>query len=164
MDSGWEWQARRDSVKSSAAGGDTLVVNAVHWDNEEWQRYTPESKCFPSGWCTLYSFPEVRGSFTLYSFCVASSSWPNDCTAELPLLVKSSGLDTSTNIAVGFVGGDLTFSPLVNGATEGNCSSNALRYKERRYCSKYTTSNSNTAISLINLDVGWSKKKSKNKK
>jgi len=38
----------------------------------------------------------------------------------------------------------------VGGDTEDVCWSNALRYKDRRYCSKWETSNSNTAISLIN--------------
>jgi hypothetical protein len=77
-------------------------------------------------------------------------------------LVKTSGEETSRYLALGVVsGGDFSLSSTVGGAaTAGDsCSSNALRYKERRYCSKYTTSNSKTAISLIKSVVGWFKKK-----
>lgn len=161
MDKGCEWQARRDSVNPSE-GGDDLVANAdEHWDNEEWQRYIPESKCFPSCWCKFCSFSRVSGSYPLYSFCGVSSSWSIDFTAEPPLLNNTSGLEVSVNLALGVGGGDFTLSSLVDGATKDNCWSNALRYKERRCCSKYTTSNSSTAISLINSAVGWSHKKKK---
>lgn len=161
MDNGWEWQALRD-LSIDSAGGDVLVTNAEHWDNEEWQRNTLESNSLSSGPLPLCSFLGVSSSCALdcilCSFPGVSSLRSSDCMAEHPLFNKTSRLETSMILALGVVEKDFTFSSLVDGETEDNCWSNALRYKERRCCSRYTTSNSNSAISLINSVAGWSYK------
>lgn len=143
MDKGWEWHARKALAKESP-GGEVLVKKAERWDNEEWQRWTPESNSFSSP-------PIAMGSL----HGLSSASQP-DCTAELSLIDVISCLEAWRILTFGVFIGDLYLSSLAGWDTEDVCWSNACRYKERRYCSKYTTSNSNTAISLINSVAGWS--------
>ena len=143
MDKGWEWQARKALDKEST-GGEVLVEYTERWDNEEWQRWTPESNSFSSPPIPLDSFHGL-----------SSNSQPV-CATELSLFDVISGLEALWILALGVFIGDFNLSSLEDGDTEVICWSNAFRYKERRYCSKYTTSNSNTAISLINSVAGWS--------
>lgn len=142
MDNGWEWQAREDFAKDSS-GGEVLVLNAERCESEEWQRWTLESNSLSS-------------PIPLYSFHVFSSDWPPNWTDKFSLFNALSGLETSRNLLFGVVTGDFSLSSFLHGETQGNCSSNAFRYNERRYCSKCPTSNSKTAISLINSVAGWS--------
>lgn len=147
MDSGWEWQARTALPKDSS-GIEVIVGNAERCDNEEWHRWTPESNSF--------SPPPIP----LDSFHGLSCDQQPDWIAEVSLFGNVSGLETSKNLPLGVVTGDFGFSCLPDGEreTEDICWSKAFRYKERRYCSKYATSNSNTAISFINSVAGWKKK------
>lgn len=139
MDNGWEWQ-ERTALSRESAGGDDLAGNAECWDSEEWHRWTPESKSLSSP--------------TQLDSCIWSSIvWQPDWIAGFSPFGVKSGSETSLNLPLGVVKGDFNLSTLV-GDTEEICWSNAFRYSERRYCSKYTTSNSSTAISLISSVAG----------
>lgn len=151
MDNGWEWHARTALPKVSG-GGEFLFENAERCDSEEWHRWTPESNSCSS--------PPIL----LDSFHVLSCDWQADWVPEVALLDVTSGTEASSNLCLGVVTGVFNLSSWLDGETEDICWSNAFRYKERRYCSKYTTSSSNTAISLINSVAGcgyrntWSSK------
>lgn len=145
MDNGWEWQART-ALPRDSSGGEVLFENAERCDNEEWQRWTPESSSFSS--------PPI----ILVSFHVLSCDWQAVWVAEASFF-DVSGLETSNNLRLGVVTGVFRLRSCLDGETKYVCWSNAFRYKERRYCSRCTTSNSSTAISLINSVAGWSYRK-----
>lgn len=141
MDNGWEWHARKALTKDSSVGV-ALVEKAERCESEEWQRWTFESKSFSS--------PPIP----LDSSTIFPRNWQPDCTAELSPFDIISGWEISNNLLLGVVRGDFNLSSF-DGDIEHTCPSNAFRYKERRYCSKCTTSSSSTAISLISSVAGW---------
>lgn len=134
MDKGWEWQARR-SLASDSAGGEVLFDRKVRCDSVEWQRWTAESNSFSSS-VQLDSLQGLASDGQL-----------------------ASDLEASRNLCLGAIKGDFNPTYFTDGDEE-ICWSNVLRYNERRYCSKCTTSSSNTAISWIRSDAGWRNKTS----
>lgn len=148
MDNGCVWHARTALPKDSD-GGEALFENVVFWDNKDWHRWTPESNSFSS--------PPIL----LVSFHVLSSDWQAVSVAEVSFF-DISGLETSNNLRLGVVTGVFKLWSWLDGETKDARWSNAFRYRERRYCSRYTTSNSNAAVSLINSVAGWSCRKHRN--
>lgn len=140
MDKGCEWQARK-AFPSGSAGGEVLFDRVEHWDSEEWQRWILESKSFSSP-AQLVSFHGLNTN---------QLSWPE----SFSLSDVMSDLENSRRLRLGVVKGDFILSSFADGDKEDVCWSNAFLYSERRYCSKYPTSASNTAISLMSSVAGW---------
>lgn len=119
--------------------GEASIEHVVRWDSVEWHRWILESKPVSASNWLLNSLSlnpdEFLGEMTLLQCTTEISlseiaSLPG--TADVPCLVS----EANSNL--------LSLVDRVE-----ICWSNLFRYKESKYCSKYTTSNSNIPISLI---------------
>lgn len=144
-----EWQARRARGEPSA-GGELLAAKPELCGKADWQRLI----CKPNLFCSV-PVPFLDGSL---------SGWRADWTIPCSRFDKAlrRGVLPSRKLPRGVSTWDPTVLSLFDGDADVTSWSKALRYNDRRYCSKYTTSSSKTAISLINSVAGWSQGKNGN--
>lgn len=139
-----EWQGRRARGEPSNVG-EALTAKPELCGKAEWQRL-------------------IRFCSLLVLFLDGLlSGWQADWTVPFSRLDKAPkrGVLASRKLPRGVSRWEPTVLSLFDGDADVTCWSKAFRYKDRRYCSKYTTSSSKTAISLINSVAGWSCKKGK---
>lgn len=140
IDNGREW------YKSTALDTDLLEGEPIErWDTEYWYWWILESNSFSGPQLPLHSIGWFPFEFW---WKVRWLDW----LTELWLSVVISCLGTAGNIllcVIDFL--HISSRP----CWDENCWSNVSLYKERRYRSKWITSSSNTAISLISSLVAW---------
>lgn len=131
IDKGNEWNESTASARVPL-GGEVLILQA-EWESDEWQRWIPESTNFSiESWVCKELLELIT---KLFSFDLKRSPGTSERDR---LWIDESGLFISFNVD-----------------KDDTLSSNVFRYNERRYFSKYNTSNSRTAISLIKSLAGW---------